>query len=136
MRDRLNIGMDFNFQKWKSGYKIANQTVQDMNDSYRLGTGIEYLPVKKRFVSYLNRVTYRAGLFFGRFNTIVNDHDIFEYGCAIGFGMPIGFSPNHLDISFELGNRGNIDKNLASESFFKLHFTITVNELWFIQTER
>jgi hypothetical protein len=136
MHDRWNIGMDLNFQNWKSGYKMTSHTVQDINNSYRIGAGVEYLPVKKRFISYLKRITYRAGAFFSKFNTRVNDHEVYEYGCAFGLGMPIGFSPNHLDISFELGNRGNLDTNLAREYFFKLHFTITANELWFIRTER
>jgi hypothetical protein len=107
-----------------------------MNNSYRLGLGVEYLPAKKRFISYLQRVTYRCGVFGSKFNTMVNDNEIYEYGCAFGLGMPIGLTPNHLDISFELGSRGNLDTNLARETFFKLHFTVTANELWFMQTER
>ena len=128
--------MDLNIQNWKTGYKIDNVTIQDMNNSYRLGAGFEYLPQKKRFIPYFQKLTYRAGIFSGRFNTMFNDKEINEYGFTLGLGLPLGFMRNHLDISFEYGNRGNLNNNLAKESFFQFHFTLTASELWFEKMER
>jgi len=134
--DRWITAMDLQFSNWESGYKIDAKTVTDMHNSFKLGAGAEYRPGKRRFIPYIDKMTFRGGLFYGQMNVTSNGKPVDEYGMSIGLGLPFSGIYNRFDISFEIGKRGSIETNLTSENFFRINFTLSTSELWFEREER
>jgi hypothetical protein len=124
--------VDINYAKWKKGYKIDNISVDNMNNSYRLGAGIEKRPI----YSKREKIVYRAGLFFERINMYANGGIINEYGASLGFGIPLRMAYNRIDIAFQAGKRGNMNYNLAEETYFQFNIALSASEFWFIRDER
>jgi hypothetical protein len=129
-------GLDFDYKNWKNGYKIEGNTVNNLDNSYRIGIGIERLPQQRRFISTMQDITYRGGLFYGQLYKRANDNSVYEYGISLGLGLPILRNNSHMDFAFEYGQRGDLAENFLKESFFRLHISISANELWFQREKR
>ena len=123
---------DLNYARWKKGYKIDRISVDNMNDSYRLGVGIE----KRPLYAGKDKITYRAGFFFERINMYANGGIINEYGASLGFGIPLRMLYNRIDIAFQAGKRGNMHYNLAEETYFRFDIALSASEFWFNRDER
>ena len=135
MSYRWQMGLDIDYKNWKNGYKIDNITVGNLNDSYRVGIGVERLPELKRMVSKIEEMTYRGGFFLGQLARTFNSKPVYDYGISIGVGVPIIKNHNRIDIAFEYGNRGNLDINLVKESYFRFNISLSANELWFVRED-
>jgi hypothetical protein len=123
--------VDLNYAKWKDGYKIDNIVVADMNNSIRLGVGIEKRPV----YSKKEKITYRAGFFSERINMYANGI-INEYGGSLGFGIPLRMQYNRIDFALQVGRRGKMKYNLAEETYFQFNISLSASEFWFTRDER
>jgi long-subunit fatty acid transport protein len=134
--DRWNIGLDYQSHSWKDGYKIENETVPNMSNSFRFALGAERVPSSRRFSSYGDYITWRLGVFMGQMNTLSNNETVNEFGVALGIGLPIAKNRNRFDIAFEFGKRGSMNTNQRSETYFRVNFALSTNELWFIREER
>lgn len=133
---RLRIGADIDFQNWKDGYQLDGKRIPGIQNSVRLGAGLERAPVKDRFASYFQKMTLRAGAFYAQLNNQANGNPVNEYGLTFGLGMPIIMNRSQFDISAEIGQRGEIDLNFIEEMFFRIGLSVTANELWFVQQDR
>jgi hypothetical protein len=124
--------IDLNWARWKDGYKIDSKTTDNMNDSYRIGVGIE----KRPRYSKKERYTYRAGLFNSQLNMYANYGNINEYGVSLGLGIPLRMQYNRIDIALQAGKRGQMTINLAEETFVRFDISLSASEFWFIRDER
>ena len=99
--------------------------------------GGQILPNAASAKSYWSRVTYRAGLTFGKDYVKVDDEDLPTWGASIGFGLPMR-PPSYtnqysiINTSFEFGQRGN-NSNPIRENFFKVSIGLTLSDIWFIK---
>jgi hypothetical protein len=134
--ERLLIGGDLDYVDWDTGYLFDGRPVSGMNSSYRIGAGIDLLPSQRRLAAYGAKMNYRAGIFYGQMNFMSNGQPVKEFGASLGLGMPITRGRSRLDIAFQVGKRGDIDINGLSEIFFRLNFSLSANELWFVRDER
>jgi long-subunit fatty acid transport protein len=134
--DRFLIGFDADYQDWKRGYELDNRRISNMHNSLRLGAGLEFGPTKDFYASYWQKMTIRAGAFYSQMNATANGNLIHEYGIAAGLGLPIRMNRNRFDIAAEFGRRGDKTQNFIEELFFRLNFSISTNELWFVQQDR
>jgi hypothetical protein len=128
-------GVDFNYQSWKDGYKIDEVKPEGFDNSYRFSAGIEKMQSDRRFISYGQRMYYRAGLYFGQLNLLSNNKNINEYGITLGLGFPILNPKNRIDLALQYGIRGSLDKNKATENLIKLNISITAGNLWFVRED-
>lgn len=134
--ERWAFGGDIDFIEWQSGYLFNKIPIASMNNNYRLGVGVERVPSKRRFASYVDKMNYRAGVFLGQLNFLSNGEPVNEYGFSLGLGLPIIQGSSRLDIAFQFGKRGDVVINGLSETFFRLNFSISANELWFVRDDR
>jgi hypothetical protein len=123
---------DLNWAKWKDGYKIDGTNVDNINDSYRVGAGIEKRPSHSK----KEKFTYRAGLLYGQMNMYANYGNINEYGVCFGLGIPLRLQYNRLDIALLVGKRGQMTINLAEETYVRFDISLSASEFWFIRDER
>ncbi len=133
---RFLIGIDADYQDWERGYELDGRRISNMNNSFRVGTGFERGPSRDLYSSYFQKMTLRGGAFYGQLNATANGNLIHEYGISLGMGLPIYMDHNRVDISMEAGRRGDKTLNFIEEMFFKINFSISTNELWFVQQDR
>jgi len=126
------IGGEYTFQGFSSFenpfFGVDNVTYKDAS-TFALGGFIT--PDSGSFSSYLNRMTYRAGVRLDRTGMVVSDVDINNIGITFGVGLPLGRSLSNLNLGFELGRRGTTRANLVEESYLKINIGLSLNDHWF-----
>jgi hypothetical protein len=132
--DKWLLGADFNQTKWSDyRYFAAADSVQD---SWSFHLGGQIIPNAFSGKSYWSRVTYRAGLWYGKdYVRVTNDLPI--WGVSLGFGLPMrppSYSNQRsvINTAFEFGQRGN-NSNVIRENFFKISLGLTLSDVWFIK---
>lgn len=126
------LGAEYSFQglsSFENPFLGSGNIVYKDASSIALGGFIT--PNASSFNSYLNRITYRAGVRLDRTGMVVNDVDINNFGITFGLGLPLGRSFSNLNIGFELGRRGTTRANLIEESYFKVNIGLSLNDRWF-----
>jgi len=134
--ERFVMGGDIDYIDWKTGYLFNGLPLSNMNNSFRIGAGVEFKPSKRRLASYPNKMNYRAGVFYGQMNFLAGGQPVDEYGLSIGLGLPIIQGASRLDVALQAGKRGDIIINGLSEMFFRLNFSLSASELWFVRDGR
>ncbi|MEJ8802543.1 OmpP1/FadL family transporter [Pontibacter sp. H249] len=131
----LTIGADFYTQKWSEFRSFSGES--ELGDSYRVAFAAEYTPNANSIDNFFERVTYRAGLYYGDTPYISKGETITDKGITAGFTMPLGRSTIYdlyqLNAAFGYGQRGTTDNNLIAENYFQFSVGFTVNSRWFIK---
>jgi hypothetical protein len=142
---KWRAGFDFKFQPWKKYTGYENSSASQLNNSWRVAVGGEFLPNDKNFSKFFSRIKYRAGFNYTRTNITINNQAINEFGINFGIGIPLIITtPNEegllqkiysyaFNIGLEAGSRGTIKNNLVRENFFRLKFGLTFNDRWFVK---
>ena len=120
-------GIDISYALWRKGYKVDDRAVTGINNSHHIGIGIEKIPLHSK----KERITYRAGIFYGQLNLYANYARIKEYGISLGLGFPLLIQHNRLNVAVQYGQRGEQSKNLAEETFVRFNLSLSTSELWF-----
>ena len=136
----LGLGED---KKWFLGAEYSMQELSTFRnefityenlayqDASTVAFGGFFVPDYNSFSSYLNRITYRAGLRYQKTGLIINDKEVNNFGITFGLGMPLGRDFSNLNLGFELGRRGTSMNNLVEESYLKVNLGLSFNSLWF-----
>jgi hypothetical protein len=133
--DKWLIGADFTQTKW-SDYRFFEE--QDLvQDAWSFHIGGQVLPNIAAAKSYWGRVTYRAGISYGKNYVYVDQKDQPMWGASIGFGLPMrppAYTNQYsiINTSFEFGQRGN-NSNAIKENYFKVGIGLTLSDIWFIK---
>jgi hypothetical protein len=115
---------------------VDEEKIEQIRDSYRIGLGFEKSPVEKRFLPFLQNLSWRGGVFFSQLNVTVNDNPVYEYGLTAGLSIPIWKHRNRIDLAFEFGQRGDAKSTLLREQFFGISFSLSSSEQWFVREKR
>lgn len=134
MSNGIQITADY-LHQGMSQYLIAGKSLNVMRDLTKYSLGIEYRNPESRSQSFWEQVMLRWGLSFEKTQYSFNGKGIDQVSLYTGFSMPIGFDST-IDVGFQYGKRGTKENNLLSENFYKFSITLSIGELWFLQTER
>jgi len=132
---KLTVGADVLYQQWAS-VKYNNQTGL-FNNRLKLNTGGEFIP-NRTSSNLLNKLHYRAGLYYTNSYLIVNDSKYKEYGIDLGLGVPIQDrrwqdKRSFVNIAFEYSLVQPEVISFVKERYFKISLSYTFNELWFFK---
>ena len=128
-----HIGIEFFQQDWPMLH-INNKKVDNVQKVQRISIGYESTPSRDYSAPYSKRMAYRLGFFCQPyFSLSPNGKTITEKWITIGFGFPISRSASQIDVALSFGKRGSIKTNGLSENLFRLSFSITGGEKWFIR---
>jgi hypothetical protein len=116
----------------KGNYGVAYPNAS-FESASKIAMGGYYIPKYNSFSSYLNRVTYRAGLRYENTGLIVNSQSIKDRALTLGLGMPIAGSLSNINIGVEFGKRGTVDAGLVQESYMNLSIGLSFNDRWFVK---
>jgi len=133
-KEKWIAAADFTYQKW-SEYKSFN-VHESFEDSYSIHAGFEITP-KKGSTRYLDNVQYRIGGYYGSSFLQLKGQRINDYGISIGLGIPVirrdYIQRAALQIAFEAGELGTTSENLIKQKYYRVHFGVILNELWFVK---
>jgi hypothetical protein len=131
---------DYSMQNW-SQYTYFGQQ-QSLNDSKQYNFGLEYVPHKNSELphSFFQKVHYRAGFSYNQTSLDLNNTAINDYCATLGFGLPVGrndilFRASMLNIGLQVGQLGTTSNNLLQERYFKVLFSFTFDDRWFIKRQ-
>ncbi len=127
---KLTFGADYSLQKFADTrfYGVKDS----LEDKSICNLGLEYLPnVMSR--SYFNNVRYRLGANLSNSYNKINESSYDELAVTLGLGFPLRNTRTMLNVLFEYGKRGTVEKNLMQEDYFKVGLNISINENWFFK---
>lgn len=131
----MTLVADFSTQQWSKFRNFEGE--KELADSYRAAIGGEFTPDATAIGNYLQRITYRGGLYYGKMPYEVNGTQIEDKGVTVGFTLPIGRSSIYelyqLNAALGYGQRGTTSNGLIAEKYFQFSAGITINSRWFIK---
>ncbi|MEZ5084494.1 MAG: hypothetical protein R2750_13775 [Bacteroidales bacterium] len=127
--------MDYIYDQWEDfrNYNVSDSLV----NSHLFKAGGHYIPDVNSF-SYFKRVDYRIGAHYSLSYLKLRGEQLTDFGITFGMGLPIRSvsirgSRSMVNLGFEFGSRGTLNKGLIKENYYLLHFGITIYERWFIK---
>jgi hypothetical protein len=132
--EKSMIALEYESTQW-SNYRFYNQP-EKLSNSYQFKLGGQLTPNLLSGKTYWSRVTYRAGLYFGKDAITADGGQMPIYGVTFGAGFPIrkwrtyDDQYTNINTTFEIGKRGNKNNNIT-ESFFRLSFGFNLSDIWF-----
>jgi len=122
-----------------NGDSYTHPKGNDLINSYGMRVGAEVIPNinAKLRNDYFKRVFYRFGTVARNLPYEQNNQAVTDIGLTFGLGLPIGYYdfrldyPKYLNLSFEFGKRGALNKGQIKENYFFTTLAITINDKWF-----
>ena len=133
LSDRMLLASDLYYQNW-SQYDARGINPSEIRDSYRFGAGGEVLPKREALAPFFQRLAYRFGFFYNATYYNIKGEPVNEVGLTGGVGIPV-FHETRLNIAAEYSFRGTTNQQLQKDKIFRLSFTLSGGELWFIRNE-
>lgn len=137
---RYYVGVDYKNSAWDV-FKIGGNS-QNMGRLQSISLGGEYLPNSdaKGIENYWKSVIYRAGVNYGNSAIVINGEQLVEYGIKFGLGFPLKKYKyesekfgSYLFTSIGYDNVKAINPGAISEHYFKINFSIVLNDKWFVK---
>jgi hypothetical protein len=122
--------LDYRFQRWS----LTTDHTYGMTfvDTHRLLGGVALIPNEQHASSYFGVIQYQAGFSVGNSYLNLNDHNTIDYEFFLGGAFPLrGGSLMNLALSY--GRKGVSDYGLIREDYFRMTFTFSILERWFLK---
>ncbi|MFQ5602880.1 MAG: hypothetical protein ACE5HS_06385 [bacterium] len=127
IQKKLMFGIDYYTQKWSD-----TKDIDYVNDSQRIGVGLEFFPNGSINDSYFTKVAYRLGFYYHDLGLEeASGEKVTEIFGSIGLGLPIKWSAARIDLALEAGRRGSLSRNTFKESIIRITGSVSVGERWF-----
>jgi hypothetical protein len=129
-KNQIKLMTDFHLQKWsKSNYKYESA---NFADSWKLNTGIEYIPERKNSHSYRKAIIYRLGFRYEKSYLILSNNQLSETAVSMGIGLPLSFfNFSKLNVALELGKQGTLKNQLIQENYARITLGLTFQDILF-----
>ena len=134
-RKNLIFVVDCSMQNW-SEYRFFNES-DNLKNTLRFSSGIEYTPGDKNTTNYFKRINYRLGISFKNSPLPLLEEaarhvlPYDEKSVSIGFGFPMRRLPHQYDVFVVLGQRGTKNDGLIEENFVRLGISVNHKGNWF-----
>ncbi len=130
------FAVDFETSKW-STFTFYGKP-DNLGEYWQLKVGGQLTPDPLSITNYWNRLTYRAGFYFGRDRINLDGKELSMYAVTLGAGLPIRKWRSYdnqftvINTALEIGKRGGKNNNIT-ENFFRLSFGVSLSDIWFIK---
>lgn len=130
-KNRLTITADYIYRDWASAGSGDNNYKYRSNNVFRLGA--ELIPGRYSQLGYFGGIAYRAGIFYEESYLEISNTLIPEYGITAGLGFPFLQNRTTLNIAYNYGIKGTLEKNLVRENSHSFMFSLTMHDWWFLK---
>ena len=129
--ERLVTTAEIYYQRW-------SQIHSSFDDSWRISTGIEFVPVESYRSLFFLRWPYRLGFRWEKHYIPSPNEGPTAWFVTAGFGIPLGKTrkTGRIDYAFEFGKRGTISANTAQERVWRHTISVTAWDEWFAYRPR
>jgi hypothetical protein len=128
--NKFVIGLELQHQDFRE-YKNFRGNMGELQNSFKIGLGGQFVPNIYSMDNLFDRITYRAGLEFEQTPYIINGNSINDIGINFGGSVPMN-NLSLMNFALKLGTRGSTDNGLVRENYFKVSFGISINDnTWF-----
>jgi hypothetical protein len=125
------FALDYSSQFW-SKYEVKGVRLQGLQDSWRIGGGMEFLSSNTYLSSFSSRISWRLGGYYAQLPfPDLDGKAIDERFLSLGVGLPFHANSGRVDLSFEVGRRGQLSSAVYEDTIFRFSGSITGSELWF-----
>lgn len=124
------IGTEFSYQDW-STFKTMDAGLGTLGESWSASLGGEFTPDPNAVDGFVKRITYRLGVSTSQYPFYPSGNAVKDLGINFGFSIPTGRSS--IDLGFKIGSRGDKNRNVIEENYFKIYLGFTFNDIWFIK---
>ncbi len=133
---KLLLALDYFTQSWTK-YKVQNAHRDNLNDYWRIGGGLEFLATKDFLAGYYKRISLRLGAYYAELPFTNSDQSsVSEKFLTLGIGLPFHINSGRVDLSLELGTRGQLPQADYRDAIIRFSGSITGSELWFQRSRR
>lgn len=128
--NKFVIGLEAQHQNF-SEYKSFNGSSGDLQNSYKVGLGAQYVPNIYSIDNVFDRITYRAGVEYEQTPYNIGGKSITDIGINFGGSIPMN-NLSLMNIALKYGTRGSAENGLVRENYFKISLGISINDnTWF-----
>ncbi len=134
--DKASFGIEYETSEW-SKFRFYDAPDQLVN-RYEVHIGGQFTPDPFSVTNYGNRITYRAGVNFGRDYINADRNELKTFGMTLGAALPVrkwrSFDNQFtmLNAALEYGRRGTSANNIT-ENYFRLSFGMSLSDIWFVK---
>ncbi len=130
------FGMDYRMSNWSEFRKFGQP--DSLQNSSTFSIGGEYIPDVNSAYSYFQTVRIRFGGHYTQSYLQLRGQHLKDFGITFGFGFPLKGSRlrgNHsmINVGFEIGSRGTVYRDLIKENYVNVHFSMSIQERWFVK---
>ncbi len=126
------VGVDYVRTDWS---KVDNNLGRSLKlpVSEQISIGAEYTPDFESISNYFKRVTYRVGISSATTPYDFAGNGIYakDQSISLGLALPLRNFLNYVNVSYQLGKRGNLADNLLEEQYHRLTVGLTLGDVWF-----
>lgn len=126
--DRWRVGAEYEYEDFGE-FSGNPEWEPDMTEAWRFGVGLEKTAATARRGG-LGNLPLRLGYAQSRWPYLVGGEEVVEHRFSIGTGVPFSRRSGHLDFALTYGMRGDLDKNGAEDSFWRLTVSLAGLERW------
>ncbi|NDC41662.1 MAG: hypothetical protein EBZ77_08950 [Chitinophagia bacterium] len=135
--DKWSAGIDFVTSNWSVFKSTVDTTMNNGigGQTYRISLGGSITP-NASDRSYLSRVTYRFGVYYGTDYLKLYNTTLPNFGFTFGGSLPYRKSvrtPARLHVSVDVGRLGTTSNGLMRQNYIRFGLGLSFNERWGLQ---
>ena len=127
--EKLTLAAEFQHTTW-GDLEFDGERLDNYRDQKEFGFGVEWTRSRDPLDSVFKRIPLRFGYRRTELPVEFNGNSVMEQVGTLGFGFAFGRGRGKLNVSFEFGRRGSLEKNNLQEKFFNLGFSVSIGEKW------
>lgn len=124
------VGADFSYSFWEQ-YEEYGQKYNYQN-TYAVNVGAE-LKNNPQAVSKARHFAYRIGAFYQTYYAAYGGNNLTSFGLSLGLGIPIRKSRSLINVGFQYGRIGFMNKGQIAEDYFRIGISLSSLETWFVK---
>jgi hypothetical protein len=131
--DKWNLNLNYQHTNWSQFNNRGNKDSIGTS-AHKISVGGEYTPNSLSFYNYWQRVSYRAGFYFGKDYVSVNNYQMSYYAATFGLSIPFkrAADPDRIHTSIEIGKMGKQITGGIQQNFIRFSVGLSFsNSTWF-----
>lgn len=131
--EKWMLAGDFTWSNWSSYSSFGmSEPALKQGNAWRLSLGFEKC-ASRTAETFLGRVAYRAGTYSGESYVDFEKEGLSQIGITFGVGIPIKRSYSMINIGFEYGQQGSLNKGQIKDDYVRISLGISAFERWFMR---
>jgi len=128
--NKFMIGLEAQHQDF-STYRSFDGTTGELNNSFKIGLGGQYIPDLFSMDNVFARSMYRLGFEYEQTPYLIRNMAINDVGINFGASIPMN-NLSLMNLAFKLGTRGSTENNLVRENYIRVSLGFSINDnSWF-----